>query len=186
MDYGGPPFQPLSRAIETYDFTVFDFPNAALTDTSTEEIEIDQALSLADRRGRRYFGTQFEGVLFDHFTELLTDAGVLLEQTISIATRTGDFHIDDPELLANFYWASFLHTAGTNTEAAVIDGSEHLEPAPRGEIYVAPRLFFRTDNDLDVTIAQDTQFARMATISQPLTFPVFIELLERFADVTLL
>ncbi|MCJ2532013.1 MAG: hypothetical protein LN413_06925 [Candidatus Thermoplasmatota archaeon] len=182
VDFGGPSFQDLSRKVETYDFTVFDFPNATVTTTSTEEIEIDQALSLADRRGRRFFGAQFEGMLFDHFTEQISAIDTLNEVTISISTRTGDFHIDDPELLANYYWASYTGVAEGSAEHA----TEHLKTAPGGEIYVAPRLFFRLDNDLAVSIVLNTQFVRIASISQPLTFPVFIELLERFADVTLL
>ncbi len=186
MDYAGSKYEQLSRAVELFDFTVFDFPNATLTDTSTEEIELDQALSLAGRRGRRYFGAQYQGILFDMFTELLTDPGVLLEETITLASRTGAFNIDDPELIDRLYYASILHTAGTNTEASLMQAMEDLKIPPRGDIYVAPRLFHRVTNDLDVTIATDTQFVRLATIAQPLSFQTFIELLERFADVTLL
>ncbi len=186
MEFGGPGFERLSRAVELFDYTTFDYPDATLTDTSTEEVELDQGLSLAGRRGRRFFGIQYQGVMFDVYTELLTDPGVLLQQIATLATRTGAFNIDDPELIFREEWEAILHTAGTNTEAAMLQGKETMEVPPRGDIYVAPRLFHRVENQLDATIATGTQFLRMASISQPLSFQVFIELLERHADITLL
>ena len=54
------------------------------------------------------------------------------------------------------------------------------------ELYVAPRLFWRTVNDMDQTLAIDDLHARISSISRKLNFPLFVELLERFADVTLL
>ncbi len=53
-------------------------------------------------------------------------------------------------------------------------------------LYVAPRLFYRFENDLDVAFSIGDLDIRMASISTRLTFRKFIELLERFADVTLL
>ncbi len=176
-----------ARGAERPDFTAFTFPAANLADAAAEEIELDQALSLAGRFGRDFLGMQFSGVLNDLASEHLTigtaDHDMLL--ILTLASRTGAFGFQDPELL----WLWELTTAVTAPTTAT---SESLNVMHSGltlgepELYVAPRLFFRTSNNIDATIVADAMSVRMASVSRRLTFRLFIELLERFADVTLL
>ncbi len=176
---------------ERPDMTVFSFPAAALTDGSVEETEVDQALSLVGRRGRDFLGVgTIEGVLTGMFEEHLTLGTTDFAQDGSyrLATRTGAFNPDDPELL--WYW--FI--GDTLALTATATGLEHLAPVTEGGngmlgepfLYVAPRLFWRFQNDFDQTIAIDEQNVRWGSINVNLTFFTFIELLERFADVQLL
>ncbi len=176
-------FQPLSHARELYDYTTFDWPAANVTNTSSEEIELDQAMSLADRRGRRFFGCQLENVMLDIAAFVITGtADHVVWDIMSLATRTGTFHIDDPELLWRYEVAHVMNV----TEASAYTYVDPLETSPRGEVYVAPRLFFRYENQHDATKSAGASYARIATVAQSLSFPTFIELLEKFADVTLL
>ncbi len=172
---------------ERPDYTAFTFPAAGLADGGAEEIEIDQALSLAGRFGRDFLGCQFSGVLNDFIAEHLTigtaDHDMLL--ILTLASRTGAFGFQDPELI--WLWeigqAVTAPTTATSQALSLIDSGLMLgEP----ELYVAPRLFFRTSNEIDATIAADAMSCRIASVSRRLTFELFIELLERFADVTLL
>ncbi len=173
---------------ERPDYTLFGFPDAALTDTSTEEIEFDQALSLAGRFGRDFLGVMMEGFLVQMSEEHLTVAGADHEQAYrcSLATRTGLFRLADPELI----WAKEFESvsAAGATDTATLQMEAHVAELVYGEpfLYVAPRLFWRFTNEGDQTIAIDDIQARISSISKKLTFRLFIELLERFADVTLL
>lgn len=182
MDVGGG-WIPLSRRVELPDFTTFDFPAANLADTAAEEIELDQALSLAGRRGRRYFGMKIQGAYEQLLDSLIADtADVHLHDVWSLYTRTGAFNIDDPELIDRWQIGAALNV----TEGSSHHYVESLGPFAGGEVYVAPRLFSELENQSDAQINADTLFMRMATISQRLSFQTFIELLERHADVTLL
>jgi len=172
---------------ERPDYTTLSYPAATLADAATEEIEIDQALSLAGR-----FGRDFLGIIQGHFmgdlrTEHLTITTADHEMffTASLASRTGQFFLNDPELL----WYEEIgqaETAPTTAQAETFN--PHLEGMVLGEpfLYVAPRLFWRLSNDIDASFTADSLRARIGSVSRRLTFNLFIELLERFADVTLL
>ncbi len=173
---------------ERPDFTIFDFPDAVLNDGSAEEIEFDQALSLAGRFGRDFLGILTEGILPVMATEHLTVTGADHEQDLklSLATRTGIFVLNDPELIWMKEFRSVAAAGATDTATAMF--APHVEETVYGEpfLYVAPRLFWRCENALDFNLVADVLRARMSSVSVRLTFRLFIELLERFADVTLL
>lgn len=187
----GPPAPLAAPGAERPDFTIFNFPDASLTDTSTEEIELDQALSLAGRFGRDFLGIQIQQMLAEFQEEHQTYAGADLEQrfVIQLNSRTGNFGLSDPEQIWIGTWAStfaFNSTTavGEANEQQVIDTEFYKIGEP--ELYVAPRLFFRQVNNADQTFAVSDLHCRISSVSRRLTFPLFIELLERFADVTLL
>lgn len=180
---------------ERPDYTVFSFPAANLADGATEEIEVDQALSLVGRRGRDFLGVGvIHGVLEAMLEEILTvgDADHSQQFSFRLATRTGAFNPDDPELL--WYWGiDHTHnnvTVGTDagpivtTLNPITEGGNHMLGEPF--LYVAPRLFWRFVNDGDQQINADEFDVRWGSINVRLTFFTFIELLERFANVSLL
>ncbi len=187
MDLSGPGFL-VAPGRERPDFTLFDGPDTALADAAAEEIEFDQALSLAGRFGRDFLGVQVSGLLavmgVEHFTRTTTDHLMAIRMTL--ATRTGAFKAGDPELI----WEKEVHDAMAAGATPVdnVQMNPHVFETKYAEpfLYVAPRLFFRFENDLDVAFTIGDLDVRMASISKRLTFPIFIELLERFADVTLL
>jgi len=184
-----------ARGRERPDYTVFTFPAATLADAASEEIEVDQALSLTGRRGRDFLGVGVvAGVLDEMVSEQssLTFADKEIRGAFRLATRTGQFEVSDPELL--WYWqvAAAWGDIQQGTDAG--GGLESLHVVSEGGnemlgepfLYVAPRLFWRFTNDFDRNTTIDTMFVRWGSVSVALTFPIFIELLERFADVTLL
>jgi len=186
MDISGPGFL-VAPGGERPDFTLFDGPDTALADAAVEEIEFDQALSLAGRFGRDFLGIQVGGILpvmqTEHLTIATADHEMFLRQTL--ATRTGAFVGGDPELI----WEKDIGQASTAPTTATAQAfnpnmfeTKYAEPF----LYVAPRLFYRFANDLDVAFSIGDLDIRIASISKRLTFRLFIELLERFADVTLL
>lgn len=176
-----------ARGAERPDYTTFTFPAANLSDASSEEIEIDQALSLQGRFGRDFLGAQVGSVLDNFETEHLT-IGVAdhqMDLQIFLNTRTGTFGFEDPEQIWSWHVGQVVTAPTTATSQAFTPNKEDLiygEP----ELYVAPRLFWRVTNNLDAQINANDMGARMASVSIRLTFNLFIELLERFADVTLL
>ena len=181
-DGGG--YVAFSRRTELMDYTAFTAPNAAVTDTSTEEIEIDQALSLAGRRGRRFFGVSYSGPVSDILASIVVDtADVRLLYSLALNTRTGGFGPQSPEEL---WFQEVTYTLNATEGAMTGPNVVTMMAPPGGDVYVAPRLFWRFVNNLDATVAADAWGVRIASIDQPLSFQVFIELLERFADVTLL
>lgn len=180
---------------ERPDYTVFQFPAAALVDGAAEEIEVDQALSLVGRRGRDFLGVGvIQGLLDQMLEEILTvvDADHSQQFSFRLATRTGQFQPSDPELM--WYWdVDHTHnnvTVGTDAGPIVTN----LNPITEGGngmlgepfLYVAPRVFWRLQNDGDQTLAIDDLSVRWGSIPVRLTFFTFIELLERFANVQLL
>lgn len=173
---------------ERPDYTLISFPAANLTDGSSEEIELDQALSLAGRFGRDLLGVQIRGLLGTAATEWLSVGGADHEVTnqVRLATRTGTFSLSDPELLYVQHLVALQATVGTDAGPSLF--LPHFEELTYGEpeLYVAPRLFWRETNNMDATISADTLDARVSSMSRRLTFNLFVELLERFADVTLL
>lgn len=173
---------------ERPDYTLFDFPDASLSDTNAEEIEIDQALSLQGRRGRDFLGVQLGGIIGQMNEEHLTVAGADHNQTydISLNTRTGAFTLQDPERIWSAVFSAVMAAGATDTATVpLIINWNHIQI---GEpfLYVAPRLFLRLVNNGDQTLAIGDFDFRMASIGVQLNFRLFIELLERFADVTLL
>ncbi len=186
MDTSSPPFL-VAPGRERPDFTAFDFPDATLTDGSTEEIEFDQALSLVGRRGRDFLGLQVGGINRFMKTEFLTIATADhdMDLRVTLATRTGNFVQLDPELIFRKVWGHAVTAPTTATSEAfnpVTNETKYGEPF----LYVAPRLFFRANNNLDASLSVGDLDCRFASIGVRLTFRAFIELLERFADVTLL
>ncbi len=181
-----------ARGRERPDYTTFTFPAATVTDTAAEEVEIDQALSLAGRFGREYLGSQFSGILGDIATEHLTigAADHFMSVQVILQTRTGaGFTFASPELLdlIDFIQATSFIT-GTATDAFLHVWNPAMEGLQMGEaeLYVAPRLFQRLVNNIDASITANAFASRIASVSIRLTFELFVELLERFADVTLL
>ncbi len=186
MDISGPGFLTAPGA-ERPDFTIFDAPDTALADAAAEEIEFDQALSLAGRFGRDFLGIQVSGLLAvmqtEHLTISTADHEMLLRMTL--ATRTGAFVAGDPEMIWE-YDLGQSSTAPTTATAQALGLNMFQTKYAEPFLYVAPRLFFRIVNNLDVAFSIGDMDIRMASISIRLTFRKFIELLERFADVTLL
>lgn len=189
----GPMLQAPGR--ERPDFTVFAFPAASLVDGASEEIEVDQALSLVGRRGRDFLGVALiEALLNTMIEELLTvgDADHSQQAGFRIATRTGSFNADDPELIWLFNVDDTHNNVSVGTDAGPV--VTKFTPVSAGGnwmlgepfLYVAPRIFWRFDNNLDQTIAIDELSVRWGSIPVRLTFFTFIELLERFANVQLL
>ncbi len=174
--------------MERPDITPFTFPAATLTDTSAEEIEIDQALSLASRQGRDFLGALIAGVAEVMGVEHLTIAGAdhSAELLQTLATRTGAFDLSDPELIWRWLAQAINAAGGTDTATLPFTPNVDAMPLPEPFLYVAPRLFWRTENNLDVSITNDVLSARLFSMARKLSFRLFIELLERFADVTLL
>lgn len=180
---------------ERPDYTVFSFPAANLADGAAEEIEVDQALSLQGRRGRDFLGVNvIQGVLDAFLEEILTvgDADHSQQMSFRLASRTGAFNPDDPELLWYYDIDDTHNNVSVGTDAGPIvtkldiqhEGGNDMLGEPF--LYVAPRLFWRFVNDGDQTIGADEFSVRWGSVSVRLTFETFIELLERFADVTLL
>ncbi len=173
--------------VERPDITPFTFPAATLTDASAEEIEIDQALSLASRQGRDFLGALVVGISEAMETEFLTigTADFDMRLLATLATRTGAFDLSDPELIWRYY-------VGSATAAPTTAQSENfrpqVDPLPLAEpfLYVAPRLFWRVTNNIDASLVADAHSCRLYSMARKLSFRLFIELLERFADVTLL
>ena len=173
---------------ERPDYTLISFPAANVSDAAGEEIELDQALSLAGRFGRDLLGIDSQGLLELMISEHLTIATAdhEMQALLRLQTRTGAaFSLSDPELLYRARWAQSVTAPTTATsEASNIAFYETVYGEP--ELYVAPRLFWRFDNDIDAVVSADALDGRISSMSKRLTFELFVELLERFADVTLL
>lgn len=173
---------------ERPDYTLISFPAANVSDAAGEEIELDQALSLAGRFGRDLLGIDTQGIPESMVSEHLTIATAdhEMQALVRLQTRTGAlFSLSDPELLYRARWFQGVTAPTTATsEATNIGFYETIYGEP--ELYVAPRLFWRFDNDLDATVSADALDGRISSMSRRLTFQLFVELLERFADVTLL
>ena len=186
MVAGGPGILE-AKGFERPDFTTFTFPAANLADAGSEEIEIDQALSLQGRRGRDYLGFYLSGLIDEFVAEHLTigTADHDMTTTIQVNTRTGNFSMADPEQL-DIYTTTQAVTAPTTATSEAMNLQDVQRRSVEPMLYVAPRLFWRLTNNIDAQINADAIAARMGSISVQLNFRLFIELLERFADVTLL
>ena len=182
-------FRPVTRPRELPDFTEFDFPDANLADAGTEEIELDQLISIAARQGRRLLGVEIQGLTAEAGTEFLTapdNADLDIIANLQLNTRTGPQNLDDPENLWRVGFtlavANIEATAGTGT-AVVTQLKEENEVIPGGVVYVSPRLFFRFQNDMDRQVDAGDLFTRIATISQALSTFLLFELLEQYSGL---
>ena len=182
-------YRPVTRPRELADFTEFDLPDANLADAATEEIELDQLISIAARQGRRLLGVEIQNLDGEERLEFLTaadNADLDIDIILSLNTRTGVQNLDDPENLWRAQWfneiANIEATAGTGTAIHdVFHGSNDVPPG--GVVYVSPRLFFQTINNMDRQIDTGDLFVRIATISQPLSTFLLFELLEQFSGL---
>ena len=182
-------YRPVTRPRELADFTEFDFPDANVADAGVEEIELDQLISIAARQGRRLLGVELQQIDAELVTEFQTaadNADLEMAVTFELNTRTGAQNLDDPENLWRASYAMLVAnieaTAGTGTAISETMQSSNDIP-PGGVVYVAPRLFFRFANDLDRQVDIGDLFARIATISQPLSTFLLFELLEQFSGL---
>ncbi len=174
---------------ERPDYTLISFPAANVSDAAGEEIELDQALSLAGRFGRDLLGVDTQGILETMATEHLTrtTADHEMQALVRLQTRTGAlFSLSDPELLYRARWTDIMAAGATPVDNVMMNTHFYETVYGEPELYVAPRLFWRFDNDLDAVVSADALDGRISSISKRLTFELFVELLERFADVTLL
>ncbi len=177
---------PVSRPRELPDFTEFDFPDVAVADAGTEEIELDQLISIAARQGRRFLGVEIMNLTGGEIpTEFATAASATLaiQSTIELNTRTGAHNLDDPENL----WRQRGIMSIVDFEVAgppvYHTFSDQRDPPPGGRVYVAPRLFWRFTNNLDRQVDAGDLFALIATVAQPLTTFLLFELLEEFSGL---
>ncbi len=177
---------PVTRPRELPDFTEFDFPDAAVADAGTEEIELDQLISIAARQGRRFLGVELQGLGAGEMAiEFATaaSAALAMDGRLQLNTRTGNHNLDDPEALWRLdinYRVVDFETAGPPIYAGFTD---HRTPPPGGRVYVAPRLFWRFTNNLDRQVDVGDLFALIATVAQPLTTFLLFELLEEFSGL---
>jgi len=183
MDHGGMVL-PVTRPRELPDFTEFDFPDANLADAATEEIELDQLISIAARQGRRFLGLNLQNLTAELQQEMLTVGLADLEMTyrIELNTRTGGHNLDDPESLWRREYSNIAAVITTVGEV-VQDFMDKNDPPPGGRVYVAPRLFWRFVNNLDRQVDVGDLFVRIATVSQQLSTFLLFELLEEFSGL---
>ncbi len=177
-------YHPVTRPRELADFTEFDHPDATLTDTNTEEIELDQLISIAARQGRRLLGVELQQIANEFAVEFLTVglADHAMTYDVQLNTRTGTHNLDDPENLWRKTWNQISPVITTVGSLTALFEEENDIP-PGGVVYVAPRLFYRQENNIDATIATGALFTRIATIAQPLSTFLLFELLEQFSGL---
>ena len=182
-------YQPVTRPRELPDFSEFDFPDAAVADAGVEEIEFDQLISIAARMGRRFLGVEMQNIDLEYLLEFLTvpdNADLDINITLELNTRTGGHNLDDVQNIWRFRNSQATPnveaTAGTGTAVTADFQSRHDAP-PGGVVYVAPRLFWRMNNEMDRQIDIGDLFARIATIDQRLTTFLLFELLEQYSGL---
>lgn len=168
---------PVARPRELADISAFDYPDANVADAGAEEIELDQLISIAARRGRRFLGVEHQALSNEILTEIITlTTDTALQVDLQLNTRTGIHAIDDPEQI----WRSDIGvslnvTEGSQTNIIV----DELRPAePGGKVYVAPRLFWRFTNNLDRQVDIGDLFVRIYSVDQPLSAFLLFEMLE--------
>lgn len=177
---------PVRRPRELADLTDFDFPDANVADAGVEEIELDQLVSIQARIGRRLLGVELQGISSSEYAaEFLTMAGADIEVSsiLSLATRTGGFNLDDPELLWRLHSGIFGAFQGTGEGQNSMPLSEHKFPPPGGTVYVALRLFWRFLNNMDRQVDTGDLFSSIATIDQRLSVFLLFEMLEERSGI---
>ena len=177
---------PVRRPRELADLTDFDFPDANLADGAAEEIELDQLVSIQARIGRRLLGVELQNIgTGEILSEFLTMAGADIEMSgrVSLATRTGDFNLNDPELIWKLNFAVVGAFQGTGEGQNHILLSDHKFPPPGGTVYVSLRLFWRFLNNLDRQVDTSDLFTAIATIDQRLSTFLLFEMLEERSGI---
>lgn len=167
----------VARPRELADITAFDFPDTNVADAGTEELELDQLISIAARRGRRFLGVELQALSNEFLQEIITlTADTVLQTDIQLNTRTGNHAVDDPEQIwrMDFGWSINI-TEGSQSEFIL----DELRPAePGGKVYVAPRLFWRFTNNLDRQVDIGDLFGRIYSVDQALSAFLLFEMLE--------
>ena len=177
---------PVRRPRELADLTDFDFPDANVADAAAEEIELDQLVSIQARIGRRLLGVEIQNLgASEMVQEFLTIAGADHEMTsrLSLATRTGSFNLDDPELIYLLQGTIVSAFQGTGEAMLSQPISGHKFPPPGGTVYVALRLFWRFLNNLDRQVDTGDLFTAIATIDQRLSTFLLFEMLEERSGI---
>ncbi len=171
----------VERPRELPDFTEFDFPDANVADAGTEEIELDQLISIQARQGRRFLGVELENLDNELAVEMITlTADNVLSAGLQLNTRAGTHHLDDPE---NIWRANLFQTINITEGSSMGPLWSINNPPPGGSVYVAPRLFLRFENNLDRQVDIGDLFIRIATVAQPLSTFLLFELLEQFSGL---
>ena len=182
-------YRAVARPRELPDFTEFDFPDANVADGASEEIELDQLISIAARQGRRLLGVELQNVHQEFGVEFLTaadNADLDINAAFQLNTRTGDQNLDDPENLWRAAWRQPIANieAAANTGTAITAMFSGINNVPiGGRVYVAPRLFWRFNNETDRQTDTGDMFAIIATISQRLGTFLLFELLEQHSGL---
>ncbi len=177
---------PVTRPRELPDFTEFDFPDANVADAATEEIELDQLISIAARQGRRFLGVEIQNLSGAEYPiEFATAASAALDITsrLELNTRTGSHNLDDPEQLWRQEAAVTIVDFETAGPPIYMAFSDQKTPPPGGRVYVAPRLFWRFVNNLDRQVDTGDLFCIIASVDQPLSTFLLFELLEEFSGL---
>ena len=177
---------PVRRPRELADLTDFDFPDANVADAGAEEIELDQLVSIQARIGRRLLGVELQNISGSEMvSEFLSVAGADHEMSarLSLATRTGDFSLDDAELIWRLGVSVVSAFQGTGEGENVMPFSDHKFPPPGGTVYVAIRLFWRFLNNLDRQVDTGDLFTAIATIDQRLSTFLLFEMLEERSGI---
>ena len=176
---------PVRRPRELADLTDFDFPDANVADGGVEEIELDQLVSIQARIGRRLLGVELQNISgaelpIEYQTLGLADQE--MSTRLSLATRTGAFNLDDPELL--WHQSVDIRVAAVTTVGAVERAFvDNKFPPPGGTVYVALRLFWRFLNNLDRQVDTGDLFTSIATIDQRLSTFLLFEMLEERSGI---
>lgn len=175
------------RGRET-NFLTFTSPSANLANGSSDEVEIETGISIVDRAIIRVLGLQVQGLVAS-LKEDFGDEAASVSPGIhgKLSTRTGDWNIDDPELVTSLNGTARIVSDGTNTVAVAHD-LEMYSVAAGGSLVATPRLVYRLVNDLaggPTTITAHTHSVRMGFEFVPVNTNLLIELLERHADIFL-
>lgn len=161
-------------------------PDANISDTGSEEVEIETGISIQDRSILRYLGLLVTGSE-NAFIDALADASSSQTQlfALTIQTRTGEqFTTSDPEALHRVDWVYRNISDGANTQAVWHEVDE-AGPSEDGQLVASPRMVYRQDNDLGQTVNADEYDVRLGYEFEPVTTETFLQLAEMQADIFL-
>lgn len=162
-------------------------PDASISDTGSEEVEIETGISIMDRAILRYLGLVYTGAengfAGTGFDEAATESTNLF--ALNMQTRTGEqFTTNDPETLERVDW--FYYSVGDGTSAnSVWHNVERSPPPEGGQLVASPRIVFRQDNDLSASISADTYQVRLGYEFEDVDMNTFLQLAEMHADIFL-
>lgn len=162
-------------------------PDANISDTSSEEVEIETGISIMDRAILRYLGlvhTGTQNAFIDAIADGSTSSFTQLF-ALGIQTRGGEqFNTADPELIERIDFVYRILSNGT----AAVDAEfayERTHPPQDGQLVASPRLVFRQDNDLGQTVSADDYQVRLGYEFERVTTETFLQLAEMQADIFL-